>query len=93
MAKMLDIGYKFTYPDFNWERACRIPEKVAVAWVTELFGKDINMGCGPLVNEFNHNSWLNKLAIVVENDDSRGCIALYNHDGTYWVIRNKDLWD
>ncbi|KKN09798.1 hypothetical protein LCGC14_1043060 [marine sediment metagenome] len=94
-----EIGETWCYPGHEWRRVLQIPEKAARAWVESVVPAGTNMGAGPIDPGETRVAfrwiWLNKLAVVVDNGitwPSRcdgAPIALYDHDGTYWVLQYR----
>ena len=76
-----EVGDVLTYPvSHGFRRSCRIPEAVAKLWI-QLEEFDFNNYS---------NEWMNKMALVVDVEDFSGkAVALYNHDGKYFVTTRE----
>jgi hypothetical protein len=87
------IGSTGTYAcDHKFFKVCKIHPHIAAEWVRKYF-PDVNMGIGVrardlVVSDNRIDGWLNKLFIIVDEDYDYS-IALYNHDGVYFLYRRK----
>jgi hypothetical protein len=84
----IDLGHCWCYPDYHWEWLCKIPETVALHWIASAVPQAhitgyLDQGAVHKCVE-GRAQWLNKLAVIVENEDR--IIALYKHDFACWVI-------
>lgn len=91
------LGEVDTYPDSTrWERMCQIPVRAAVQWAAEVcpgsvIGTTTNETAWMALQQGDPDRyWLNKVMVVVQvRGPGFGPVALYKHDGTYWVLRHR----
>jgi len=91
-VREFQVGETMTYPmdDYRFFMVCVVPEDVALAWVAEA-APETTLGCRATAADIQasrSNQWLNKLAVVVSNERRR-TVALYLHDGEYWLIQQR----
>ena len=75
------VGDHMSYPrEYGFINTHRLPKAVAIKWI-KILGFTINL-------EESDDEWLNKLAIVISNTRTN-VDALYNHDGSFFIIRRR----
>lgn len=97
------IGSTATYiVDYEFDHVCEIPMAAAVEWVKSACPdadmssrvKAAELTIGESNNtDADENGWLNKLFVIVGYGSSGAAIALYNHDGKFFVRSKKFMGD
>jgi hypothetical protein len=91
MTATYELGKTFTYPGSEWQWIVQIPQTVAIDWIAQ---SAPDAAIGPFTDDnvskikSGRAQWLNKLAVVIEDD--RGVLALYKHDFAVWLIQLRN---
>lgn len=90
-----ETGMVMSYPrDYGFSNVCEIPEETARSWMDQI-GYELNPGISAVRTwkhwadeefKYNDNTWMNKLAVVVEVNHFR-IMAVYKHDWKIWIVQ------
>jgi hypothetical protein len=89
----ITLGHSWCYPDHKWEWVVQIPEQVAIQWIAQVAPDARITPYRDIAVEHvisGRYQWLNKLAVIVANDEYGKVTALYKHDFACWVLRLRE---